>query len=169
MRIYAALLTCLIISGCAASSSPKLVQSTDPYTKEQGYAFGPLQTSLCRNASYDDNFVDISFLGVGKQNAMSLFFYSHEWAFLDPKLPLDMLIDGEHVQLVAIDGTSRKVSRGTGMIEETLYYPVRKPLVEKLAAAKIVQFRAMGSRKSVEKCMTTDNLSKIREVVPLVP
>jgi len=169
MKIRTILWMCLILGGCAANSPPKLVRSTDPYTNERSYAFGPLPASTCPNASYDDNFVNISFVGVGKQNTMSLFFYSHDWAFLNPKLPLDVLVDGEHLQLFAIDGTSRRVSGGTGMVEESLYYPVKKNIVEKMAAAKMVQFRAMGTEKSIEKCLTADSLSKIKIVAPLVP
>lgn len=166
MKILVSAILGLVLAGCAATE-PKLVQSTDPYTKESTYAYGPINAALCPGAAYDGSSVQVSFLDDGSTSAMAVDLIAHEWAFLIPTAPLDMLVDGHAIQLTALNGSSRTV-QGMGLIKESLFYPVNKQIVSHLASAQKVQFRVLGRTRSIERCLDADALSKVGQIVPLV-
>lgn len=166
MRILASVILSLVITGCAATG-PQLVQRTDPYTKESTYTYGPINADFCPGAAYDGSSVQVSFLDDGSTSAMVVDLIAHEWAFLIPAAPLDMLVDGRAIQLTSLNGTSRTV-QGMGLIKESLFYPVNKQIVSHLASAKKVQFRVLGGKRSIERCLDADALSKVGQIVPLV-
>lgn len=160
---------CILVAGCAAQTpTATLKRSTDPYSGKPKYAFGPIETQDCAGATPTAGKVALSVLGVDDLHALALTYSGHGWLFLNPASPLDMLIDGKSHQMIAIQRPSREVVYGS-QVTESLYYPITKAFVQKLATAKRLQFRVLGSKGSAEACLGESSLKSLEAVVPLVP
>lgn len=165
-RISALIATGLLV-GCV-SQGPKLVQSTDPYSKKSQYAFGPIKAEDCPTRSRGNGFVDVQFVGTDGLHTMSVSYLGDRWLFLSTSTPMDILIDGKSSQLVPINSPSRDVIHGR-QVRESLYYPVTQDFVRKLADAKTVQFRILGAKGNLEQCLSSERIKSIEKVVPLLP
>lgn len=168
-KILSLALCLLFITGCS-TQQPKLIQTTDPYTQESEFAFGPIIPNLCPDAKYDGFVVDVSVLKKGDLQALSIGIEANDWAFLNPKFPLNILVDGKPRTLSAIDGTNRETHRRHGFVTvtEALYFPVTQSFISDLASAQKVQFRLTGDKRSVERCLDAQSLRQLEQVVPLL-
>jgi len=159
----------IILAGCSAPQ-PKLVHKVDPYTQKTGVAFGPLVAKPCPGASYDGMAAEITILRDGDLQVLNIDIEAQEWAFLNPRLPLNMLVDGNPVELTAIERATRNTKRYQtySAVTESLFYPVSQSFVSSLADAQNVRFRVLGSKRSLERCLDATALKQLEQVVPLL-
>lgn len=167
MKFFSVVAGAFILTGCVAAG-PKLVQSSDPYSAKDEYAFGPIYTQNCPGRQPLRGSGSISFLGADGMNVMSVSYRGHGWLFLSTKAPLDILIDGNARQLRPINSPSREVVYGS-QVTESVYFPVTQEFAKSLAEAQQIQLRVLGDKGSFEQCLMTDDLRRISEVIPLIP
>jgi len=167
MRLIATLLGAAVLAGCN-TPGPQLKQTKDSYNSNSQYTFGPLYTKSCGSSTPVNGRVDIRFIGADDSHVMSVNYTGHGWLFLDTTLSVDMLIDGKSTQLAPINSPSRNVVN-SGIVSEGILYPVTKDVVKRLAEAKSLQFRILGSKGSLEQCLAAEDLRSIKPIVAFVP
>jgi len=160
----------MLLHGCAPIE-PELVTKVDPYSKENQYLLGPIIPGDCVGRAAGRGIVELSILGGGKEHALNLRYEDANWMFLDPKREMELLIDGKTEKLQPLNGNDRDVKRGyqRSYVTENLYYPIRRPFAERLATAKLVQFRVAGSKGYIERCLGPEQLQQIKKVLPYLP
>lgn len=171
-KISILLVTCLALSGCASTMNkmymkPKLVQSTDSYNGSSSFQFFPIPSLTCETMDGFGIGSDFGFMGDNQGLLTSFIEYKgSSWKFLDPQLGLDLLIDGKPYKLKGLDADTE--TRTGGWVTERVYFEIDKQLVQLMSNAQKVQFRAVGSKGQIERCLGPDQLASITEILPLI-
>ena len=153
----------LILSGCA-TSKPELITKVDPYTNSRQFILTGINPQNCEG---DNNFygsVALTILGGGEYEALSLDYMGASWKFINPKLGLDMLVDGSPMKLQGIPGSTTDVS--SYGVKESVYYTVDREIMVKLSQARSIRFRAVGSKGFIEKCLNSNEIASFSTVIP---
>ncbi len=152
----------VLLVGCTASQ-PELVTKTDPYTNEHQFRLGGI---FPKNCSGDSNFyglVEVSIIGGSDVQAFSINYTGASWKFINSKLGLDLLVDGVPSKLNGVPGASTDV--GNYGVRESIYYFIDKATAQKISQAKVVRFRASGSKGVIEKCLDEAEARSFERVV----
>lgn len=155
------------LCGCATTSEPSFATKVDPYTKEQQFRLGDIYPANCPGDNRYYGEVELSILGGGEVNALSIEYVGPSWYFLDAKLGLEMLIDGAPFTMKGIPGSSTDVQNGG--VRERVYFKIDKTIATRLSNASAIQFRVNGKKGSIEKCMSKSEISEIKKTIPYLP
>ncbi|AZT39595.1 hypothetical protein ELZ88_23865 (plasmid) [Salmonella enterica subsp. enterica serovar Karamoja] len=154
--------------GCSVTdlhTQPTLMLQNDKYTDEQFYSLNYSAYSCEENNDILSSPVVVRFRGNGKLNYMNIVYIGSNWVFINPELGMDMLIDGQHYILKG-SGEENTEADSMGGVTEEANYIIDKPMLDKLYHAKFLQFRVMGSKGQVERCMTEEQLLQLNKIFP---
>ncbi|EML8490060.1 hypothetical protein WAB73_003290 [Salmonella enterica subsp. enterica] len=156
--------------GCSVTdlhTQPNLMIQNDKYTNETVYSLN-FEPYLCEESNETITpLVLVRFRGNGTLNYINIDYIGTNWVFINPDLGMDMLIDGQHYTLKG-SGEENTEADSMGGVTEDANYIIDKPMLDKLYHAKSLQFRVMGSKGQVERCMTEEQLLQLNKIFPYI-
>lgn len=152
----------LSLSGCVSNgASSGVTTKADPYTGSQMFRL----TSAPAPCQQDDaDRVQFSIIGDAEVKAITVEYRAGGWAFLNDSTPMNLLIDGKPFTASPMRGSLKREIVYMGGVREAVYYRLTPDVASALASANTAQFRVMGQKGTIDRCMSTADLSTFRNL-----
>jgi len=97
--------------------------------------------------------------------ALGVYYYGTNWMSIKPGESLILLIDGEQINVKGQGSQSYRKTLENGMVSELAKYAVTPKLLKKIASAKQVKVKIIGSDLVAEKYFTKTNFENFKQFV----
>lgn len=157
----------VVFTGCV--NTPKL--TVNPYTQKPAYLYEPITTASCEKPYEKDKFVTIGFMGYKTIDTFLLRYKNKEWMFIDPKVRLELEVNGKTVQLDGTGVNEKTIAFGPDVknkkpvyaatIQEDVYYQITGEVVDLISQAEKVKLIIVGAKRKEEKCLYVKELNAV--------
>ncbi len=157
---------CLVVSvallaGCAPMMTPDPVikVSQDPYTGSQSVVLKRVQAYRCSNNQDDYRDVTLGAIAMKGKNGQVTYllgatYLGSGWMFIERGSSFQALINGSPRMFNSAEGSlGSRETMGGSTVQEIAAWEVSRADLEDIVNTQVFQFRIVGSRMSLERCM----------------